>query len=1092
MESFVQLVENCCARGIAAQQFLNFYHEFINEKYEASLNNGNEEREVESRKQVFQNVSEELLTVLQSCGGNQETLLAEYIVHLVFINYDTDLSSALLPRIYSIQSEQLLLHFHSLTTSFIGRLEDNLIKDQMRQDLSTFIIPSCLRIDMSTFSNQLFIAVVKYLQALLSLVDGVLEVEMEKEKMKLALSSILTRANKLNRIMGKRVCRDFETKFNVSLASEPSSNKLAAMSSPAIFSPSLGNGIGSGAGMGSLASRLVGTPGSVRPMDMSASSSGPSAPSAASRIQDLKLIRFYKNLWLNNKIHNFNTTDAQFLEKFSSINYRLSSTGMEEHMMEEKITDLIETAYTSFAQLVNNKLYHQTNTHFNLLERKYVHFITKRLPLIIRDFLPQNPSVIVNALQNMDDNVKKAIKSYYSNKNDSPESNEDLFDDYSGNNFDIRHDFLKNLIMLNLRPPSVLNVFLREDQMVDTKTLKTDDSLSIVNSQGVQEKITDLHATLKSLLSDLDIENQYIGNGTNYQFSPDNSLLKLLMSFDTIAPTKQVEISSAFVQILQTSIENSDLKTLGKVLWVLTTNIGHVTTSMLCCLSPDPFMSTVIGFIDKRQQSSSTSASDEPDFESLHGYITFGMALSFIVFMNKTYGVNVEQYVDNYDTSYAIKFLSTIQDIPNSFVLQHGSPEESNSYLQNWLKDLFINGSISDTQMKNADIKDLINLVPFIFKQSLVAVQSGSVQNMSNISSGSEYFLQPFILPGLIKIMFWLGYYLKSLKSNNPPPQILSSCWELLNIIISPSSLDDDAKGLHFVILKLNCVRLLNVLHMFRNDESNSGQYGVYATHESIDPKLESLISKFEYVASISNIYDVDPKFYETTKEGYSHGTLFSSKIPITNDMPVDKIMTNQLNSFWNLHSSTYYNYDYLLELVKLITPEKFLLDSIKTLTYKVAAYGVPGIQGKLNTSAIEQVANFFAYFMILHDVQTEEQRLALLNYIETGVIATNKDIEAKPEPETKIDDDFDMLFGEPFNNTVEDTSVVFSQNDQPKGNSFSTVYPVFVGTFGVIIAEMKNRFDKSKAQGILTEEEYQKSTTFTRKYIDNLKNSVV
>lgn len=739
---------------------------------------------------------------------------------------------------------------------------------------------------------------------------------------------------------------------------------------------------------------------------------------------------------------------------------------------------------------MNNKLYHQTNTNFTLLERKYVHFITKRLPLIIKDFAPQNPSVVVNSLQNMDEKVKKAIKSYYSSKNDSPERNEDLFDDYSGNNFDIRHDFLKNLIMLNLRPPSVLNEFLRDDQMVDTKTLKTDDSLVIINSQGVEETVTDINTTLQTLLEELEVENQYTANGSAYSFSPDAPILRLFQSFDSIAPTKQVEISDALLKMLEKAVESSDLKTLGKILWILTSNIGHATTTILCCLSAKPFMSIVVQFLQKGQTSSSNNSSEEPDFESLHSYVTFGLALSFVIFLKTTYNIDVEPFISNFEESYLLNFLSTLETIPETFTLHNDSENESKEYLQNWLRDLFINGSISDSQMKNTNVKDLMNLIPFIFKESIISVQSGAVSNIFTLTSGFEYFLQPFLMPGTIKIMFWLDHYLLALKNNNPPPQLLNACWEIINSLICPPSLDDDVKGLHFIILKLNCVRLLNALHLFRNDETNSNQYGVYATHESIDPKLESLITKLEYVASISNIYDIDPKFYETTKEGYSHSVIFSSKIPIINEFPIDKIMSNQLNSFWNLHSSTYYNYDYLLELIRLVTPEKFLLDSVRTLNYKVSAYGVPGSQAKLSTSAIDQVADFFAYFMILHDVTTEEQKKALLEYIETGEDPWTE-TETKQEIEPKIDDDFDMLFGEPFSNPMDDTSQLATQTDTTKHRG-SLLFPMLNSTFGLIIADIKKIYDSSLANKTITKEEYDSATTFTRKYIENLKFSVV
>lgn len=1058
--SIHRLVKNCSSEGVSPQQFLNFYHEFINEHYGASFNTGDDAKDEENSKLVLSDISAQLLIAFQDCSN--DVLLSEYLLHLLFIHYDSRLLSILLPKMYAGTIPGVLTHFHTHAAFFISKLSDKLIREQMLLDVPKVLIPSCLQSDFNSFDEQLFISVVKYLQALLSMVQKPIEINFSKELLSEKSIIIITRLHKSNKILAKKMALELENKLKLS-----SSTNLQLVASPQACLPSF-------------TSKFTSTPGSAKPLGNITSAT----------INDLKLIKFYKNLWLNNKIHNYTTTDPQFLEKFSSINGKLCSTSQESFPLQKKISDLIETTYTSFAQLVNNKLYHQNNTNFTLLERKYIHFITKRLPLIIKDSIPHSPSIVLNSLENIDNKVKKAIRSYYSNKNDSSDTNEDLFDDFSTNNFDIRHDFLKNLIMLKLQPPSALNEFLRDDQMVDTKTLQTDDTLTISNSQGVQERVLDIPSTLHSLLNDLEIENQYVANGSHYSFSSENPLIQMLNSFDEVPATKQVELSLEVVHLLENSCASSDYKQLGKLLWILVSNFGHSTTTMLCCISPDDFLKPVIAFLEKKDTDSSHKASDESDLDKFNISVTFAYAISFVLFMKETYSITIEKYIPNFNDSYILSFIKSLKVIPENFFLPGASEDQSNNYLKNWLKDLFINGSISDSQMRTASVKDLIELVPFIFKQSVMALQAGAVSNIFTLTSGLEYFLQPFLLPGLIKVMFSLDQHLLAIKNSNPPPQLLSACWDMLSTIICPPSLDDDAKGLHFVILKLNCIKILNALQLFRNDENSNNQYGVYASQESNDPKLEGLITKLEYVAVMSQLYDIDPRLYSTTKEGYSHAATFSSKIPITSEVPVDKIMGNQFNSFWNLHSSTYYNYDYLMELVKIVTPEKFFLASVRTLSYKVSAYGIPGSQSKTESSSLEHVANFLVYFMILHDLNSENQRLSLISYIETGQL-NQPDVHIKPDAETKIDEDFDMLFGEPFSNALEETSVVFSQSET-NNEGMASLTNNISASFGLVIARINDMYTKSLTEGLLTEEEYKNATLFTRKYIENLKNSVV
>ena len=135
------------------------------------------------------------------------------------------------------------------------------------------------------------------------------------------------------------------------------------------------------------------------------------------------------------------------------------------------LADLTETSFICFARYVSGKQHHRSNSNLNLLERQWTVFICKHLPLFILTHCPENPQIVVNTLESIDTKVIKAIKSYYSEKEDIRNRNEDLFDDFSATSFDIRHDFIKSLVMLGLQPPTLINEFLREDQLIDPKTL---------------------------------------------------------------------------------------------------------------------------------------------------------------------------------------------------------------------------------------------------------------------------------------------------------------------------------------------------------------------------------------------------------------------------------------------------------------------------------------------------------------------------------------------------------------------------------------------------------------------------------------------
>lgn len=131
----------------------------------------------------------------------------------------------------------------------------------------------------------------------------------------------------------------------------------------------------------------------------------------------MKLLRYYKNIWLNNKIINWEISNPDFLSKYSAITSSIFQESFNSvQNLDQLLTDLIETSFTCFAQFVSNKQYHQANSNLTLLERKWVIFITKHLPLLILENSSRSPRVVTNALDNIDEKVVKAIRIYFTEK----------------------------------------------------------------------------------------------------------------------------------------------------------------------------------------------------------------------------------------------------------------------------------------------------------------------------------------------------------------------------------------------------------------------------------------------------------------------------------------------------------------------------------------------------------------------------------------------------------------------------------------------------------------------------------------------------
>ena len=1093
-KSIYNLVINCVDKQIPVPDFLNLYKEFYSEKFSAILESEESENGENNTIEIANTLSDDLVRLLNS---KRSLVIAEYLTEILFVNYNSDLIKSFMPKLSTVHENKMLIHFFSKASLHFTTLDDKLLIDQLNKDLPDSIIPNLLTLELDPTDNELIISLMKLLQSIINLALGPIVLSAQYSE---SSQDLLKEVSKINKLLYRKVCQLFDSK----LAFKDAKNIVKDVRHEYISSPSI------------TSPQFISSPLSMMKTPMS--TSGPSA----AKYKDMKLLRYYKNIWLNNKIIKWEHINSDFLARYASIsNSIFQENGPSPQITDVLLTDLIETSFTCFAQFVSNKQYHQPNANLNLLERQWIIFISKHLPLLVLKHSSTNPQTVSNALEKIDSKVIKAIKAYYSEKDDMRNRNEDLFEDYPSASLDIRHDFIKSLIMLGLQPPQFINIFLRDDQIVDPSTLPTTDSLFIQTPQGTQEMISNIPLFIRESLNSLEL--QTISNPLS---ESSNGLHQVFLNFESISPTKQKEFSDSVLSTLSDAVDSCDFTTITKLCALLSFNFSHSLTSILSFCTPSEFVKILMTFIDHVWSSAIVTKKEESDDsdEASNISLSFSWALLLLINLNKIYDISLVNVAvadgkTNLEKSFAISFISKLSDIPDEYVIEGDNPKnpesqvKSHKLIQAWLSDLFVNGSISDNLTQSTDAKQLATTVPFIFKQVLYAIEFNAVSDINNIIGGVEYFLQPFMLSGLIKICFWLEDYLLHIKFCDQDEKIMNEVFKILNTIFNPNTLNEDSQTFHNAVLRLNAVRLLKIFRQLKKEPQSN--YGVYSSDSQENSALDSLINKMISVLGFSPTYYVDSRLL-TSEGGYSQQKpLGYDRFLIFNENPINKIMANQINSFWNLHSSTYYNLDYLKEVINIVTPYNFLVDVIQTLDYKLATYGVPAIRNKITSIESEHVFDYLFYFLVLFDCETQIDAARMIQLFEDdadydkfegndiNVTSTNTDaadpsgsiIKTEDDNKQKMedinDDDIDMLFGENETSThvAEEEVRVIDDVFTPK--KFDEIGALERESFGIILHNMKKLHIIAYKNKNISKEEYERVNKYHDKYLHMLKACV-
>ena len=164
-ESVYNLALKCADRQLTCTDFLNLYKEFFNEKFSSLIQ---EEVDATATTATISDVKKELPladTSSSSTSGSTDVtrldealdivcsdfvkvlnlerplILADYIVEVLFVNYNSDMIKCFLPKLNSVTNSLILVHFFSKSCSFFAKLSDTLVIDQVRKDLGSVVVP---------------------------------------------------------------------------------------------------------------------------------------------------------------------------------------------------------------------------------------------------------------------------------------------------------------------------------------------------------------------------------------------------------------------------------------------------------------------------------------------------------------------------------------------------------------------------------------------------------------------------------------------------------------------------------------------------------------------------------------------------------------------------------------------------------------------------------------------------------------------------------------------------------------------------------------------------------------------------------------
>lgn len=473
-----------------------------------------------------------------------------------------------------------------------------------------------------------------------------------------------------------------------------------------------------------------------------------------------------KLVWINAAIQSWSTHKPSFLGTFEQFVKVKNNQNI--------LNELVAASFEGY--IVSLKAKPQSP----IFAKNWELFLLKRFPLIIKDLKLKNiESSLMNALT-LDPKVLQAIKMSTDNNINNGDSNndntEDMFASFPHSSPDIRHEFLRSCIALQLLPVGAYESILKQDASADGRKLITTDQVLDQFGQPVS-----LEASLKKSLIDI-----------NTEFIPleESGLLEFFKSVSSMEGTKQVEFSNHITSCITTFIANNDTSHLYRLSLALAL-VPECLHAVLFHVSPTTFLKPIMNFLDTWQTNS-----DDMNFQDT--YSSFGCIFLLFLLTVKDFNIPLVQLISMKDQidheSFCINFLTNIGTSswksPTNDLNQHKS-----EVLSGWMAALFDSGGISDDLMRLSTVQECFELFPVIFQQAFVACKQG-LTDVETVKGGLEYFLQPFLLSAIVGLLSWCeGYLWKA--------QDVELVVSLLKTLVTPLELSGESIYIHKIVMSI-------------------------------------------------------------------------------------------------------------------------------------------------------------------------------------------------------------------------------------------------------------------------------------------------
>lgn len=482
---------------------------------------------------------------------------------------------------------------------------------------------------------------------------------------------------------------------------------------------------------------------------------------SAAHTSFMKSNKLPKLLWLDYALSNWKTHSPNFLSSFD--NFVKVKTN------QNVLNELLTTAFEGYV------IAQQEERTSPCFAKQWRLFLLKRVPLLITELkLKSTESSLVNALSLIMAKVSQTIK--LQSGGNSASNYEDMFSSFPSTVTDIRHEFVKSCIAIQLLPKSAFSAILKEDAAVFGGELSTSDD--VMDSLGLP---MDIETTLKQTLVDINPE---------FTSLDDSGLLVFLQSVEKMEGTKQVEVSRAVLRTIEQFTSSEDNEHLCRLCLALSLS-PDTLFAILFHVSPTAILKPIMNYLDKWPMSS-----EETNFQETHS--AFGCTLLLLMLIVKEFNLSLEDLValreSREGTSFCISYLANLG--LSSGTDNTGDLEQHRSEVLNaWISALFDSGGISDDLMRMSNVHECFQIFPIIFQQAFIACKQNMI-DMDTVKGGLEYFLQPSLLATIVGIISWSEGYLW--KGDNVELLV-----ELLKTLVSPSELSGESVHIHRVIVNI-------------------------------------------------------------------------------------------------------------------------------------------------------------------------------------------------------------------------------------------------------------------------------------------------